>query len=80
MIICEGGSEYTISRQEAILLTLYKKGVQGDVKAITALLNMSARLLETADAPAQDELSEADARILENFLRNNGGLPEGTEQ
>jgi Family of unknown function (DUF5681) len=72
VVICEGGSERTISRQEAVLLSLYNKGVQGDVKAITSLLNMGARLLETAEPPAQDELSETDLRILENFLRHNG--------
>jgi hypothetical protein len=77
VVICEGGKERAISRQEAILLSLYHKGVQGDVRAITALLNMGARLLETADAPAPDELSETDLRLLENFLRQNGVLPEG---
>ena len=75
VVIREGGKERTISRQEAILLSLYKKGVQGDVRAVTALLNMGARLLETADAPAQDELSETDVRILENFFRQNGDIP-----
>ena len=77
VVICEGGKERAISRQEAILLSLYNKGVQGDVRAITALLNMGARLLETADAPSQDELSETDLRILENFFRQNGVIPEG---
>jgi hypothetical protein len=72
VVICEDGKERTISRQEAVLLRLYTKGVQGDVKAITSLLSMGARLLETAEPPAQDELSETDLRILENFLRHNG--------
>jgi hypothetical protein len=73
VVICEDGNERTISRQEIILLSLFNKAVQGDVKAITALLNMGARLLETAEPPAPEELSETDLRILEKFLRHNGG-------
>lgn len=75
VVFCDDGHERTISRQEAVLVSLYNKGVNGDVKAITALLSMAARLLEPADTSTADELSEADTRLLEDFLRNNGGLP-----
>ena len=60
-----------------MLLTLFDKAKQGNVGAIMALLNMAAKFVETAEAPAANELSAGDQKILENFLRATGAVQAG---
>lgn len=75
--VSEDGHERTLSRQEVVLLTLFDKAKQGNVGAIMALLNMAAKFVETAEAPAANELSAGDQKILENFLRATGAVQAG---
>jgi hypothetical protein len=75
--VSEDGHERTLSRQEVVLLTLFDKAKQGNIGAITSLLNMAAKFVDTAEAPAANELSADDQKILENFLRATGALPPG---
>lgn len=66
----EDGKERRISRQEALLLSLYDKALRGDVRAATAIISMLSKLapahVETPEAPP---LSQNDEHILADFLR-----------
>jgi Family of unknown function (DUF5681) len=75
--ISEDGQKRTLSRQEVVLLTLFDKAKQGNVGASMALLNMAAKFVETAEGPVANELSADDQKILDNFLRATGALPQG---
>lgn len=68
--IRENGKERRISRQEALLLSLYNKALHGDVRAATAIVNMLSKLAPSrAEPPQADFLSQDDERILADFLR-----------
>jgi hypothetical protein len=71
VVICKDGKQRRISRQEAMLLSLFNKAVQGDVKAATTVLNMTARLIPPVEAPHEENLSEADEQIIADFLRRH---------
>ena len=68
--IREDGKERRISRQEALLLSLYNKALHGDVRAATAIINMLSKLApSSAEPPGPASLSQNDERILADFLR-----------
>jgi len=68
--IREDGKERRISRQEALLLSLYNKALRGDVRAATAIINMLSKLAPaSAEPPQAPSLSQNDERILADFLR-----------
>ena len=68
--IREDGKERRISRQEALLLSLYNKALRGDVRAAIAIINMLSKLApSSAEPPEAPSLSENDERILADFLR-----------
>ena len=71
--IREDGKRKRISRQKAILLSLFEKAVRGDVKASTAMINMVIKLDPTSNAESavEEALSEADDEIIADFLRRN---------
>ena len=70
--IREDGELRYVSRQEAMLLTLYGKAIQGDTKASGQLLAMVTKT-ETQDAPPSrpDVVTENDRAIVEDYLRRN---------
>jgi hypothetical protein len=71
----EDGETRHISRQEAILLSLYGKGVRGDVRAIMSILTMLMKLEPaTASKPDQDEVSQRDQEIIEDYLRRKAAI------
>ena len=69
----EDGETRQVSRQEAVLLRLYSKAVQGDVRAIMSLLTMLMKLepLTLEPAQAQDEVTLEDEQIIEDWLRGH---------
>jgi hypothetical protein len=69
----EDGETRQVSRQEAALLRLYSKAVQGDVRAIMSLFTMRMKLepLTPEPAQAQDEVTVEDERIIEDWLRGH---------
>jgi hypothetical protein len=71
--IREDGKRKRITRQQAMLLSLFEKALRGDVKAATAMINMVIKLDPTSNMdPAADErLSDTDAEIVADFLRRN---------
>lgn len=76
--IRENGELRHVSRQEAMLLTLYSQAIKGDTKAASQLLTMVTKT-ETQDvSPSQpDVVTENDRAIVEHFLRRN--LPTNKE-
>jgi hypothetical protein len=69
----EDGETRHVSRQEAVLLRLYSKGVQGDVRAIMSLFTMLMKLEPLMPEPtqAQDEVTVQDEQIIEDYLRSH---------
>jgi hypothetical protein len=69
----ENGRQRRISRQEAMLLSLYDKALRGDVRAATSIINMMLELEPAARAEVAHErtLSETDKEILADFLRRH---------
>ncbi|MBV6486862.1 MAG: hypothetical protein GHHEDOFH_00799 [Pseudorhodoplanes sp.] len=78
--IREDGKERRISRQEALLLSLYNKALHGDVRAATAIINMLSKLApSSAEPPETVSLSESDERILADFLRRRTSVTKADE-
>jgi hypothetical protein len=76
----EDGKERRISRQEALLLSLYNKALHGDVRAATAIINMLSKLaLASTEPPEAASLSESDERILADFLRRRTSVTKANE-
>jgi uncharacterized protein DUF5681 len=75
----EDGEMRYVSRQEALLLTLYAKAVQGDTKAASQLFTMVMKI-ESLDAtpPQPDVVTDNDRTIVADFLRRN--LPMKKEE
>jgi hypothetical protein len=68
--IRENGKERRISRQEAMLLSLYNKALHGDVRAATAIVAMLTKLAPQPILRAEPETLPAhDAQIVAEFLR-----------
>lgn len=74
--IRENGKERRISRQEAVLLSLFNKALQGDVKAATSIINMAIKLAPQGEAEPETRVSETDQLIVENFLRRHATTPK----
>jgi hypothetical protein len=74
----ENGKQRRITRQEAMLLSLYDKALHGDVKAAVNIINMIIKLEPSPTDQSRSELvSEADRAIIEDFLRRHGDGIEG---
>ena|SRR3974390_2635768 len=77
--IREDGELRNVSRQEAMLLTLYSQAIKGDTKAASQLLTMVTKT-ETQDTRSQpDVVTENDRAIVEDFLRRNLTMKKGDE-
>jgi hypothetical protein len=80
--IREDGELRHVSRQMALLLSLYEKAVHGDTKAaaqITALVTKldAAGTQQTSEPPP---VSDNDRAIVEAFLRRNSRAEENEDQ
>jgi hypothetical protein len=70
--IREDGELRHVSRQEAMLLTLCAKALQGDTKASSQLFSMLTKTENQDTAPSQpDVVTNDDLYIVEEFLRRN---------
>ena len=67
------GERRRMTRQEAMLLSLFQRAVQKDAHAAKTLFDMVIKLQLPGDEAQQEPaLSQADHIIIENFLRRNG--------
>lgn len=70
--IREDGELRHVTRQEAMLLTLCAKALQGDTKASSQLFAMLTKTESQDTAPSQpDVVTDNDRAIVEDFLRRN---------
>lgn len=68
ILVTEGGSRRTVSKQRAMLKSLTAKAVQGDARAATILVNLVLRLIQQdEDTDGANDLSEEDLTILEHY-------------
>jgi Family of unknown function (DUF5681) len=78
VLVRENGKQRRITRQEAMLLSLYDKALHGDVKAAVSIINMITKLEPPPTDQSRSELvSEADRAIIEDFLRRHRDGTEG---
>ena len=73
--IRENGETREISRQEAILLSLFNKAMQGgDVRAANTIVGMVLKLNPPKPAEeAAEEITESDRAIIEDYLNRHTG-------
>ena len=77
----EDGETRHISRQEAMLLSLFSKAAHGDVRASTTLANMVMKLNPETEQPSgSTDVSESDKRIIDDFLRRHGAGEQERQQ
>ncbi len=68
IIVREGETRKTVSKQRAMIKGLMAKAVRGDAKTATLLTNLAQKLLDTgATDPPTDELGDDDLAILEAY-------------
>jgi len=73
----ENGKTRHMSQQKAMLLSAYNKAIKGDQRAASTLINLTLRVLETAEASQNStEVSDIDEPIVENFLRRRSDQNE----
>jgi hypothetical protein len=78
IVIREDGEARRISRQEAVLLSLFGKAARGDVRASTTLMNMVLKLNpETSEGARPSEISDSDQDIISDFLRRHSLADHG---
>jgi hypothetical protein len=72
----ENGRPRRISRQEAMLLSLYDKALHGDVRAVMSIINMMLVIEPAArvDIASAKALSDIDKNIVADFLRRNQSI------
>lgn len=76
--IREDGELRYVTRQEAMLLALYSKAVQGDTKASGQLITTATKPETDGTAPSRpDVITDNDRAIVEDFLRRH--LPSENE-
>ena len=72
VVIREDGELRHVTRQEAMLLTLCAKALQGDTKASSQLFAMLTKTEIQQATPSQpDVVTDNDRTIVEDFLRRN---------
>lgn len=68
IVVREGETRKTVSKQRAMIKGLMAKAVRGDARAATLLANLALKLLDTgATDPPIDELGDDDLAILEAY-------------
>ena len=72
IVVMEGGSQKTLSKQRAVLKALVAKAINGTPQAITALIKLIDRAIETESVSSNDpSLSDDEQLILDLFIERN---------
>jgi hypothetical protein len=72
------GKRRRMTRQEAVLLSLFQRAVSKDSSAVKMLLDLVMKLQLPDDQPeAEATLTEHDRTIIDNYLRRNGHITAG---
>lgn len=76
--ITVNGKRRRMTRQEAMLLSLFQRAVSKETGAAKTLLDLVVKLqLPDEKSTAETTMSPSDRGILENYLRRNGYLTSG---
>ena len=79
--IRENGKRKRITRQQAMLLSLFEKAAHGDVKAASQLFTMLMKFgIHDVAPPEPKPLTDNDRAIVENFLRRNSLATKGENE
>jgi hypothetical protein len=83
IIVKEGGKSKTLTKAEVVLKALWSKAMQGDVKAILAVMTLLKEMLPTDAVEASKAgLSAEDQKILSDhaaFLKLTKGVGDGSD-
>jgi Family of unknown function (DUF5681) len=74
--VAAGGDE---TKQRAIARTLVKQAIAGNLRALSVLVAVLARMPEPKEEAAEQQLSEHDREILEKYAQQESGTPEECE-
>ena len=70
IVVTEGGQQYQVSKQRAMIKSLLAKALQGETRASSVLLNLIVSLeIAKSNDPEEEVLSEEDKNILEAYVR-----------
>ena len=75
------GEQRQVTRQRLMLLKFFEKAANGDIRALTQMMNMAMKL-EASD-PMQSEpdiVTDNDRAIVEEFFRQNSPSNEGEQE
>ena len=76
--IIVNGKRRRMTRQEAVLLSLFQKAISKESKAAKTLLDLVIKLQMPDDRPeVEAALSQSDRNIVDNYLRRNGHIASG---
>lgn len=79
IVVREGGLEKPITKQRALIKAMVTKGIKGDMRAATLLLNMVIPLQDAAAAKIiAEELTKDDKQLLDllaEYMKQQGKLP-----
>lgn len=79
--ISEGGQSRTVTKQRAMVKTLFAKTLKGDSRAANVLINLIRGLLpQDTDKPDEGLLNEDDAAILEAYAERLASNEETSEE
>ena len=68
ILVTEGGKQQEVTKQRAMIKTLFAKAMQGNTQAAKALITLIIGLEQSkANNPLPDQLSEEDQSILDAF-------------
>lgn len=72
ILVREGGTRKTITKQRAMITTMMNKAIKGDTKTAWALFNMLTKLGgNTQEVGEVVDLDEEDKKILQQFLEES---------
>lgn len=64
----EGGREYQVSKQRAVLKSLVAAAIKGNMRAASAVISLCARTFAVEDEDEHLPLSSSDQRVLDDFI------------
>lgn len=81
IVVTEGGRRRSISKQRAMIKSLFAKGAKGDVRAIHTIISMVERLLQPDISENEERpLGKDDQEILDRFLSERQGKKTTEEE
>ncbi len=81
IVVTEGGRRRPISKQRAMIKSLFAKGAKGDVRAIHTIFSMVERLLNPDISENEERpLGKDDQEILDRFLSERQGKKNTEEK